>query len=140
MTELPPPPSRRLPRILAVLVPLAAVLLVIALRLTSSRPPDSGRGSERRLSALLHYPPRNPNFDTSGYTTITSAMAQWRPWRVTATLEEVAASFAATPGLIKRRAQERLAVSYLASEERLYWTLVHAQLLNFQGKPAQAYQ
>jgi hypothetical protein len=137
MTELTVPSrSRRLPRILAVLAVLALVLLFIAHRLTSSGPPDPGR----RVPANLDYRPRDPNFDTSGYTTVMSAMAQWRPWSQTATLEEVAASFAATPDLIKQRSEERLASSHLSSEERLYWTLVRTRLLNYQGKPGQAYQ
>jgi hypothetical protein len=119
---------------------LAAALLVIALRPTSSNSPDSGPEPERGISANLNYRPRDLNFDTSGYYTVMTAMAEVRPWRESATLQEVAASYAATPDLIKQRAEGRLAVSHLSSVERLYWTLVCAQLLNYQGKPDQAYE
>jgi hypothetical protein len=92
------------------------------------------------VSDNLNYRPRDPNFDTAGYLTVMSAMAQMRPWRENATLEEVAASYAATPDLIKQRAEGRLAASHIPREERLYWTLVRSQLLNYLGKPDQAYQ
>src|SRR5262245_30401116 len=126
LTELTAPSrSRRFSRILAALALLAAVLLFmfIVLRLTFLRLPDSGPGSTHRPSAIRDDRPRDPNFDSSGYVTIMTAMAQLRPWPETATLDEVAASYAATPDLIKQRAEERLAASHTSSEERLRWTL-----------------
>lgn len=128
--------SRRLLRTLAGLAVLAAIVLSATLRPTSSPPPNPERG----LSANLNYQPLDPNFDTSGYLTVMSAMARGRPWPITATLEEVATCFAGTPDLIKQRIEKGLADPRNSSVERMYWALVRARLLNFEGKPDQAYK
>ncbi len=102
-----------------------------------SNPPDSTSEPEHAILPNLDYKPRDANFDTSGYVIV---MAQMKPWSSTATLEEIGSDFAATPDRIKNRAAARLADSHTSSEERLYWTIVRAWLLNFQGKPADAYK
>jgi hypothetical protein len=121
---------------LAILALLAGIVIV-AICWNPSRSADSKPKIERGILANLDYRPCDPNFDASGYMTV---MAQMKRWSATASLEEVAANFAATPELIGRRAAQRLADSFIPSQERLYWMFVRAWLLNFQGKPDQAYR
>ncbi|MBO0699813.1 MAG: CRTAC1 family protein [Zavarzinella sp.] len=138
MAELiAPSRTRKWPRVLAVLALLAGIVVLVAVWWNSSTPTDSRAEADGPTLVNLDYKPRDPDFDTSGYTTV---VARWKPWPATATLEEVAAVFAATPDQIKKHVDERLADPLLPDEERLFWTVIRARLLNYQGKPAQAYQ
>jgi hypothetical protein len=132
-----PSGSRPVPRVLTVLGVLAGVVLVIVIWHPWNDPPDKKPATGRGTLAMIDYRPRDPNFDSSGYTTVLSSMQRWR---TDASLDEVAAKYAATPDLLQKQADQQLADPFLANEERLRWLVVRACLLNFQGKPADAYQ
>jgi hypothetical protein len=137
MTELTAP--SRTPQWLLALAALAlgAGVVVFVVFRQGSSPAESKSEPKDNPLADLPYKPREPDFDSSGYTTV---MSQMRPWRENATLREVADQFAATPERIQKQADERLGEPFLRDDERLYWLLTRAKLLVYMNKPAEAYQ
>jgi hypothetical protein len=138
MAELTAPSrTRQWPWLFAALALGVGIVLFVAFRQDSSPPTDSKNESQHNPLANFAYKPRDPDFDSSGYTTV---MSQMRPWPANATLQEVAAQFAATPERLQKQTDDRLADPFIQDDERLNWLLVRARLLNYLNKPAQAYQ
>lgn len=86
--------------------------------------------------ALLDYRPRQ-QVDTSGLATVISAL---RPWRLGATLPEIASAWRGIGHRTIEQVDERLAAGPLPLRERLSYLLAKASLLNYEGEPKQAYQ
>ena len=101
---------------------LGAVVIFLVVSSSSTEPAAPTR--------KLRYEPRNPALDTSGYPTV---MSQLKPWPGTATLEEVSANFGEVSPRMLREAEEQLAQPDMPEEQRIYWMISKAMVLNYQG-------
>jgi hypothetical protein len=115
---------------------LGAAASAIVLAATVSMMVAARESSSESNPALLDYRPRQ-QVDTSGLATVISAL---RPWRLGATLPEIASAWRGIGHRTIEQVDERLAAGPLPLRERLSYLLAKASLLNYEGEPKQAYQ
>lgn len=85
----------------------------------------------------LDYQQRLEIFDASGYLTVA---VQVKPWSETAPLEEIASTWGGTAARYLEELDGQLAVPDRPVAERVFTMIFRASVLNFLGKPDQAYQ